>query len=105
MAAALLVGTSACSSDSDDTAVGSVGTDVAAIDGGDTTIEAPVDETDATGTEPTTTPGDAPDDPASSEAAAVPESLQFTAPLVGGGTFDGAAVAGMPTVFWFWAPT
>jgi hypothetical protein len=24
---------------------------------------------------------------------------------VGGGTFDGAAAAGKPTVFWFWAPT
>jgi hypothetical protein len=35
----------------------------------------------------------------------VPEALQFTAPLVGGGEFDGAAVAGTPTVFWFWAPT
>jgi len=38
-------------------------------------------------------------------AAVVPEALQFTAPLVGGGTFDGAAAAGRPTVFWFWAPT
>ena len=50
--------------------------------------------------------------PASSVAPAptnapvvVPEALQFTAPLVGGGTFDGAAAAGKPTVFWFWAPT
>jgi len=38
-------------------------------------------------------------------AAEVPELLQFTADLVGGGTFDGAATAGKPTVFWFWAPT
>ena len=45
-------------------------------------------------------------DPATTEpAVVVPEALQFTAPLVGGGTFDGAAVAGKPTVFWFWAPT
>lgn len=35
----------------------------------------------------------------------VPEALQFTAPLVGGGEFDGADVALKPTVFWFWAPT
>jgi hypothetical protein len=35
----------------------------------------------------------------------VPEALQFTAPLVGGGEFSGAAVADKPTVFWFWAPT
>ncbi len=38
-------------------------------------------------------------------AVVVPEALQFTAPLVGGGTFDGASAAGKPTVFWFWAPT
>ena len=38
-------------------------------------------------------------------ASVVPEALQFTAPLVGGGKFDGAAAAGKPTVFWFWAPT
>lgn len=38
-------------------------------------------------------------------AAEIPELLQFTADLVGGGTFDGAATAGKPTVFWFWAPT
>lgn len=31
--------------------------------------------------------------------------LEFTAPLVGGGTFDGAASAGRPVAFWFWAPT
>jgi hypothetical protein len=37
-------------------------------------------------------------------AAVVPASLQFSAPLVGGGTFDGASVAGAPVVFWFWAP-
>jgi hypothetical protein len=36
---------------------------------------------------------------------AVPEALQFTAPLVGGGEFTGADYAGKPTVFWFWAPT
>ncbi len=35
----------------------------------------------------------------------VPEALQFTAPLVGGGEFNGADYAGKPTVFWFWAPT
>ena len=45
-------------------------------------------------------------EPAPTEpAVVVPEALQFTAPLVGGGTFDGAAAAGKPTVFWFWAPT
>jgi hypothetical protein len=37
--------------------------------------------------------------------AAVPQALQFTAPLVGGGEFTGADFADKPTVFWFWAPT
>ena len=36
---------------------------------------------------------------------AVPEALRFTAPLVGDGEFDGAAVAGRPVALWFWAPT
>ena len=35
----------------------------------------------------------------------VPELLQFTAPLVGGGEFNGADRAGRATAFWFWAPT
>jgi len=74
--------------------------------------EAPV--TDATSTEApsteapseaTTAPAEATPAPTEPASAVVPEALQFTAPLVGGGTFDGAAVAGKPTVFWFWAPT
>ena len=36
---------------------------------------------------------------------AVPEILAFSAATVGGGTFDGAAYAGKPVAFWFWAPT
>ena len=41
----------------------------------------------------------------SAEPIAVPELLQFTAPLVGGGEFSGADRAGQATAFWFWAPT
>lgn len=33
------------------------------------------------------------------------ELLDFTAPLVGGGTFDGATYGERPVVLWFWAPT
>ncbi|MCI0633365.1 MAG: hypothetical protein L0206_05520 [Actinobacteria bacterium] len=36
--------------------------------------------------------------------AAVPEILDFRAPLVGGGTFDAAELAGTPVAIWFWAP-
>ncbi|MEN9506380.1 MAG: hypothetical protein RI958_2306 [Actinomycetota bacterium] len=37
--------------------------------------------------------------------ADVPAALQFSSPLVGGGTFEGASLAGTPAAFWFWAPT
>ncbi len=37
--------------------------------------------------------------------ADVPAALDFRAPLVGGGEFDGTEFAGRPVVFWFWAPT
>ncbi|HQY15852.1 MAG: hypothetical protein ACH37H_16200 [Ilumatobacteraceae bacterium] len=38
-------------------------------------------------------------------AEGVPAVLNFSAPLVGGGEFSGAAMAGRPVAFWFWAPT
>ena len=37
-------------------------------------------------------------------AAAVPDALAFSAPLVGGGTLDLGSLAGKPVVMWFWAP-
>ncbi len=62
----------------------------------------------ATAAPATAAPGTAAPDTAAAAttapAATVPASLQFSAPLVGGGTFDGASVAGAPVVFWFWAP-
>jgi hypothetical protein len=72
--------------------------------------EAPVTPAPSTDASSDTTPAAGSDttaaEPAPTEpAVVVPEALQFTAPLVGGGTFDGAAAAGQPTVFWFWAPT
>jgi hypothetical protein len=83
--------------------------------GDDTGSDAAPTATSAVGTTPVTTVPDAtpaPDttvasgggDGVGEPAAAVPASLQFSAPLVGGGTFDGAEVAGAPVVFWFWAP-
>ena len=107
-ASVVLLAATACGSSSDDSS-------------GEPLPDAAVESTvDATGTSASPTPGteapsattaapapaDTDGDPATTEAAVVvPEALQFTAPLVGGGTFDGAAVAGKPTVFWFWAPT
>ena len=111
-ASVLLLAATACGSASDDSTGEAL----------DASVESTVESTvDVAGTSASPTPGtDAPSgttevappaetsggDPATTEAAVVvPEALQFTAPLVGGGTFDGAAVAGKPTVFWFWAPT
>jgi hypothetical protein len=103
----LLLSATACSSDSDSTA--ETLPEVAAEDTAGAT-EAPVTaapSTDAPSDTTAPTGGDATTaEPAPTEpAVVVPEALQFTAPLVGGGTFDGAAAAGKPTVFWFWAPT
>jgi hypothetical protein len=103
----LLLSAAACSSDSDSTA--ETLPEVAAEDPPAPTeapeTQAPSSDAAASTTPPagsdTTTAEPAPTEP----AVVVPEALQFTAPLVGGGTFDGAAVAGKPTVFWFWAPT
>jgi thiol-disulfide isomerase/thioredoxin len=41
---------------------------------------------------------------AAPDSTPVPVVLDFTAPTVDGGTFDGASLAGKPAVFWFWAP-
>lgn len=43
--------------------------------------------------------------PSASNDDNVPDSLQFTAELVGGGTFSAPSTAGQPVVLWFWAPT
>ena len=105
-AVALALVVSACSSSGDD------GADADA----DATVVAGTDATPAPdGTPADTAPsGDPTTEPmpttgTDAETTApdvvVPEALRFTAPLVGGGEFDGASYAGTPTVFWFWAPT
>jgi hypothetical protein len=104
----LLLSATACSSDSDSTAetLPEVAAEDAAGSTDAPTTAAPSTDAAADTTAPAagvdgTTAEPAPTEP----AVVVPEALQFTAPLVGGGTFDGAASAGKPTVFWFWAPT
>ena len=105
---ALALTMAACaSSDADDAATTSalagdatVATTPSDTEPGSDTTSAPTEPATsepATGTDTTA--------PAEPEPVTVPEALQFTAPLVGGGEFDGAAVAGTPTLFWFWAPT
>jgi thiol-disulfide isomerase/thioredoxin len=41
---------------------------------------------------------------ASDPARQVPAILGFTGTTLGGAAFDGAGLAGKPSVFWFWAP-
>ncbi len=41
--------------------------------------------------------------PTGEPAPEVPQTLDFTARTLDGGTFAGASLAGKPTVFWFWA--
>ena len=104
---ALALVISACSSTDDGTSADvTAGPEAAGTPEPTETPDATPAET-APSDEPTAEP--APTDGADTEAAVpdvvVPEALRFTAPLVGGGEFDGAAYADKPTVFWFWAPT
>jgi thiol-disulfide isomerase/thioredoxin len=60
---------------------------------------------DAAGTDDsTTTSAPATADAGSATSAAVPEALRFTGTTIDGKPFDGASLAGKPTVLWFWAP-
>jgi hypothetical protein len=108
-ACVLLLAVAACSSD-DSTGDAPAQTEVETTVGGtDSPVSDTPSETTAAPSETTQAPTQDDtdgDEPAVTEpAVVVPDALQFTAPLVGGGTFDGAAVAGKPTAFWFWAPT
>lgn len=67
-----------------------------------TAADAPADDT-AVADQPA--PTSAPDDGSGSAVVGdAPEALQFTAPLVGGGDIEMAALAGRPVLLWFWAP-
>lgn len=59
---------------------------------------------DAAATAPTVAAAASADDATAAAKVATSVVLQFTAPLVGGGQFDGASLAGTPVAFWFWAP-
>jgi hypothetical protein len=65
---------------------------------------------DATSDAPATTVGSQADPTAPAASAAdeapalVPEALQFTAPLLGGGDIELTTLAGRPVLLWFWAP-
>lgn len=106
-ATALLFAVTACGSKSSDPVAESTAETPAESTGGDATPSPGADAPDAgeTAAPADESATDTADPTPADGAVAVPEALQFTAPLVGGGTFDGAALADKPTVFWFWAPT
>jgi hypothetical protein len=108
-ACVVLLSATACSSDSDSDSTAETLPDVTAEDTTGATVTPATQAPTTDASNDTAAPTDGADtsaEPAPTEpAVVVPEALQFTAPLVGGGTFDGAAAAGKPTVFWFWAPT
>ncbi|MBT2401347.1 redoxin domain-containing protein [Streptomyces sp. ISL-100] len=56
-----------------------------------------------TGGSPTTSAPATPE-AASGTPAAVPAALRFAGTTIDGKPFDGASLAGKPTVLWFWAP-
>ena len=104
-AAVLAIGllTSACASDgSTDSSAGSSIAPPATSQNEQPEATTPGNDAAAAPTTPTS-----PDDTSATTASplVVPEALQLTAPLVGGGEFIGADYADKPTVFWFWAPT
>jgi Flp pilus assembly protein TadG len=103
-------------------ALAACGSDDAATDTGASATEAPAAET-APSVENTEAPeGATPADTGSASAATtapsagattpgtesasveVPEVLQFSSALVGGGELDLATLAGRPVLLWFWAP-
>lgn len=49
-------------------------------------------------------PAPAESSPTMSSSTTTPELLDFTSTTVGGESFEGASLAGRPTVLWFWAP-
>lgn len=97
--------------------MGVVATLLASCGGGNDTDGSPVASSAGTESSVPTSPSAAPDDtsPATSAPAgsapvvtsdvAAPDALQFTAPLVGGGSLDFTQYAGKTVALWFWAPT
>ena len=77
------------------------GADTTEADAPATPTAIPAEETAAA--DPTEEPAETAAAP-TEEAVAVPAALDFTAPTVDGGTFEGASLAGQDAVVYFWAP-
>ena len=81
------------------TAAVALGLTVAACGAGDDADDS------AAAVETVAPPVDAGSEASSAGTDAVPALMQFSAPLVGGGSLDAATLANKPTAFWFWSPT
>ena len=66
---------------------------------GDDSVQSPAAADASVANPPAATAG------SSAATSAVPATLAFTAPQVGGGTIDLSQYAGTPVLLWFWAPT
>lgn len=60
--------------------------------------------TDAATSDPAAPPVESGAPPSGSTTEAIPEILDFEAPLLAGGTLRGVDYAGKDVAFWFWAP-
>lgn len=80
------------------------GDDTEAASTPSTTVEATPEPTPEPTQTPATTPGATPDAPATEEPVALPAALDFEAPTVDGGMFEGASLLGQDSVLYFWAP-
>ncbi len=71
---------------------------------GGTADPAPGDAVAPSPTEPPASASAAPAEATAPPNVDVPEALQLSAPLVGGGEIELGALAGRPVLLWFWAP-
>ena len=101
-AVAMLAATSACGSDGTDASARSETASTAAPDAPVATSSTDTGTAGTAGTAGTSATDAAADSVA---VASAPAALQFQAPLVGGGDFDGSEYGSRPVAFWFWAPT
>lgn len=99
-AAAVSAAVAACGDDAQDSSVGADPSSAATSP----TQPAPTPSSTVSGSDPGGGSAPAPA-PSTVAGLVVPEPLMFTAPLVGGGSFDGTAYAGTPLALWFWSPT
>ncbi len=86
------------------TSAPSAGTESADTAGTADTAEAGSETSPATDASSDTSAATNPATEGDADPVPVPEALQFSSALVGGGELDLATLAGRPVLLWFWAP-